>query len=98
VTAQSVTKWRKAPGGGPVTEGTHRLKSENAMQPAIVAARAKAHAKARDPVRRAKIAAAKRGKPRPRPVVEAVAAAHRGTSHSAESRREMSESHKRWGM
>jgi hypothetical protein len=97
VTAQTVSKWRKALGVGPVTEGTHRLKSVNAMQPALVAARAKAHAKARDPERRAKIAAAMRGKPRPAHVVEAVAAAHRGTSHSAEARRKMSQAHKRRG-
>ena len=52
-------------------------------------------AKARDPIRdrsrREKIAAAKRGKPRPAHVVTAVAAAHRGTRHSAEVRRTMSE-------
>jgi hypothetical protein len=97
VTAQTVTKWRRALGVGPVTEGTHRLKSVNALQPAIAAAREKARARARDPERRARIAAARRGRPRPSHVIEAVAAAHRGTSHSAESRRKMSESHKRRG-
>ena len=95
VTAQTVSRWRRALGVGPVTEGTHRLKSANAPQPAIAAAREKARARARDPERRARIAAARRGQPRPAHVGEAVAAAHRGTSHGAESRRKMSESHKR---
>src|SRR5262245_4674218 len=48
-------------------------------------------------VRRAKIAAAKRGKPRPPHVGQAVAAAHRGTHHTPETRRRMSETHKRRG-
>jgi hypothetical protein len=39
VTAQTVTKWRRVLGVGPVTEGTHRLRSENALRPALVAGR-----------------------------------------------------------
>ena len=97
ITAQTVSKGRRALGVGPVTEGAHRLKSENARQPAIVAGREKARAKARDPVRRAKIAAARRGKPRPPHVIEAMAAGRRGKPHDAESRRKMSESPKRRG-
>jgi hypothetical protein len=54
-------------------------------------------AKAGDPERREKIAAAKRGKPRPQHVIEAVRQAHLGTHHSEETRRRMSEAHKRRG-
>lgn len=66
VTAQTVTKWRKALGVEPTTEGTSRLRSAYAHEPAAVRARSKAHAKADDPERCAKIAASKRGRPRPR--------------------------------
>jgi hypothetical protein len=94
VTAQTVTRWRKAPDVGPVNEGTHRLRHDYAEEPWAAQARAKAHAKAGDPARCAKIAATKRGKPRPAHVGAAVAAAHRGTERSAEARRKMSEVHR----
>jgi hypothetical protein len=92
-----VTKWRKALGVPATNEGTHRLHHDYFEEPWALDARAKAHAKAGDPVRRAKIAAAKRGKPRPAHVVEAVAEAHRGTHPSAEARRKMSAAHRRRG-
>ena len=47
--------------------------------------------------RRAKIAAAKRGKPRPAHVVEAIRRALQGKPLSAEARRKMSEAHRRRG-
>ncbi len=97
LTAQTITKWRKALGVGPTTEGTSELRRAYALEPPITEARRRAWAKSRDPVRRAKIAAAKRGKPRPRHVVEAVIAAHHGMVHSPESRRKMSEAHRRRG-
>jgi hypothetical protein len=81
------------------TEGTYRLQREYALEPAITAASERAHAKSRDAQRdrprRQKIAAARRGKPRPRLVVEAMAAAKRGKPLSAATRRKMSEAHKR---
>jgi hypothetical protein len=97
ITAQTVTRWRRALGVGPVTEGTHRLKSANALQPAIVAAREKARARARDPARCAKIAVSRRGKPRPAHVIEAMATGRRGKPHDIEVRQRMSESHKKRG-
>jgi hypothetical protein len=97
VTPQTVWVWRKALGVGPVTEGTRRLKHDYALEPGITAARTKAHAKARDPVRRARIAAARRGKPRPRHVIEALIAANKGRRLSEETRRKMSEAHRRRG-
>jgi hypothetical protein len=61
----TVWKWRKALGVGATTEGTSRLRSEYCEEPWFEQARQRAHAKAGDPDCRAKIAASKRGKPRP---------------------------------
>ena len=72
VTSQTVGVWRKALGVGALTEGTRRLKRDHALEPGIVAAREKAVSEASDPERRRKIAEARRGKPRPRHVVEAM--------------------------
>jgi hypothetical protein len=93
----SVWQWRKALGVGATTEGTSRLRRDHFAEPWADDTRKKALAKAGDPERRAKIAAAKWGKPRPSHVGEAVAAAHRGTKHTEETRRKMSASHKRRG-
>jgi hypothetical protein len=92
-----VWKWRKALGVERFNDGTMRLKRAYAAEPWFIEARAEAHTKARDPERCAKIAAAKRGKPRPAHVVQAVIDAHTGMRHSDESRRKMSESHRRRG-
>src|SRR5262249_6630757 len=98
VSDQTVTKWRKEMGVGPMTEGTTRLKSASAKDSRGVAGGVKkAVAKAGDPERRRKIAAARRGKPRPKHVVEAVRKAHIGKPHSEEARRKMSEAHRRRG-
>jgi hypothetical protein len=51
----------------------------------------------RDPEVLARRGAARQGKPLPRHVTEAAAAAHRGTHPSAETRRKMSDAHKRRG-
>jgi hypothetical protein len=64
-----------------------------AMKPALV----KMWAKARDPVRRAKIAAAKRGVPRPPHVVEGMRQRMLGRKPSAATRAKMSATHKRIG-
>jgi hypothetical protein len=67
VTGQTVSKWRRALGVGQTTDGTRRLRVDYSAEPWAVRARGKAHAKARDPERRRRIAEAKRGKPRPTP-------------------------------
>jgi hypothetical protein len=97
VTAQTVTVWRKALGVGPTTTGTSTLRGKIMLGEQGRRMRELLSAKARDPERCAKIAAARRGKPRPPHVVEAVRAAHTGSVHTAETRRKMSESHKRRG-
>jgi hypothetical protein len=67
VGASTVLLWRKALDVGPLTEGTRALRREYGYElidgklPALLA-------KSRDPERRAKIAAARRGKPRPPPL------------------------------
>src|SRR5262249_34295628 len=96
VTPQTVSKWRKALGVGFATEGTSQLHRETIEEPGD-AMRALSALKARDPERRRKIAVARRGKPRPPHVGQAVAEAHRGTHHSAESRRKMRATHRRRG-
>lgn len=58
ITPQTVSKWRKALGVGPVTEGTRELMHENAGRPVVVEGLPRAQAKTGDPQRRAKIAAA----------------------------------------
>uniref|UniRef100_UPI0011AB131E NUMOD3 domain-containing DNA-binding protein n=1 Tax=Anatilimnocola aggregata TaxID=2528021 RepID=UPI0011AB131E len=51
---------------------------------------------ARSPERRAKIAAAKRGKPRPAHVIEILRRVNTGRKHSAASRAKMSAARKAW--
>jgi hypothetical protein len=93
----TVWKWRKALGVGAVNEGPRHLKRENYADHVGATMRAAAAPTLRSPARRAKIAAARRGKPRPRHVVEAVRKAHLGTTLSPETRKKMSEAHKRRG-
>ena len=97
ITGQTVTKWRKALGVPETNEGTHRLRSEYTDEPWSIEARKKAHAKNGDPGRRAKIATAKRGKPRPRRVMEKLIAARTGSKHTPEAKAKMSAAHKRRG-
>ena len=98
LTPQTVSKWRKALGIGPITEGTSTLYREYTKEPWAVEAFAKAHAKARDPEHCRKIAEAKRGKPRPRHVIEAMRQARLGMRHTEESRRKMSETRRKRGI
>ena len=67
ITPQTVSKWRKALAVGLTNDGTHRLRSDYTREPWAKRARRKGAARNGDPDRRAKIAAAKRGKPRPTP-------------------------------
>lgn len=97
VTPQTVSKWRKALDVAPVNAGTRRLKRDYSGEPLFVAAREKAHAKNGDPDRRAKIAAAKRGKPRPWHVVRKMARSKTGSKHTPETRARMSKSQKERG-
>jgi hypothetical protein len=93
----TVWTWRKALGVGATTEGTSKLRSDCAREPAVVTGLRKAQAKSGDPARRARLAAAMRSRKVDRRVVEALAAQRRGTRHREESRRRMSEAHRRRG-
>jgi hypothetical protein len=98
VTPQTVTKWRKAMGVEQYTEGTTRLKSASASESEGVAkALEMAHLKDADPERRAKIAAAKRGKKRPPEFVETMRKAKTGTTHTTAARAKMSAAHTKRG-
>jgi len=94
-------KWRKALGVEANNVATRRLRHDYALEPSGTAALELAQEKCRDGrrdrKRRQKIAAAKRGKPRPPHVVEAVRAAHLGKKASEQARRRMSAAHKRRG-
>jgi hypothetical protein len=97
VSPLTVWTWQKALGVGATTPGTSRLRWDHFAEPWAEVTRQKAVAKARDPGRRANLAAARRGKPRPRHVVEAMAAGRRGKPHDAATRRKMSEAHRLLG-
>jgi hypothetical protein len=86
MTPQTVTKWRKALGVPFANEGTLRFKVAFGKSPATQPALAAMHATLHDPKRAAKIAAAKRGKPRS-PATLAKMKRHR---HSATSKAKMS--------
>jgi len=90
VGASTVNKWRRALGVLRMNEGDRLLKRDHAKTDWAKAARAKAWAKARDPERRAKIAAAMRGKPRPPHVHQSLLRANKGRKLSAEHRQKLS--------
>jgi hypothetical protein len=97
----TVRKWRKALGVPAKNEGTLARAVAHGRSRKGRRAIAAMHNKSRNPTldapRRAKISAAKIGKPRPASVVAAIRRAHIGHRQSAESRRKMSESHRRRG-
>ena len=98
VGTDTVWKWRKALGVKPINKGTSELLGR--WSPATVQskkARSKLKVALKSPERAAKIAAGRRGKPRPPHVAEAVRRANLGRKLSAESRQKMSEAHKRRG-
>jgi hypothetical protein len=97
VTGQTVTKWRKALGVPPNNEGTRRRRVRHGKSKAGRKALAAMHAKLQDPGRRAKIAAAKRGKPRPASVIETLRKANTGRKLSTATRAKMSAAHKQRG-
>lgn len=94
VTSQTVTKWRKAL-GIQTTPGTQQLRRAHFAEPWAELTRKKAWSKARDPGRREKIAASRRGKPRQQHVIDAMRKGRTGKPHTEETRRKMSESHQR---
>ncbi|MEX1027413.1 MAG: hypothetical protein WD049_05315, partial [Candidatus Paceibacterota bacterium] len=81
VSRGTVRRWRRALDVGRKTPGTLRLQEEALKAPS----------------RRSKIADAKRGKPRPKSVVEALREANKGRRLSEDHRRKMSESHRKRG-
>lgn len=93
---QTVTKWRKALSVARGTQGTTRLFRENIAENGDTM-RALGVLKANDPERCRKIAEARRGKPRPPHVLKAMHSARRGVPHTEETRRRMSETHRRRG-
>jgi hypothetical protein len=97
VTAQTVTAWRKALGVPMMNEGTGRLYREYAPERLTVEARIKARKAMRFPDVREKIAAAKRGKPRPPHVVEAIRKANKGRPLSLPHREKIGEALRRRG-
>jgi len=101
VTPQTVTKWRKALGAKRSNPGSHRLWHNNALSEPVAAGREKANMRSRngklDAGRRAAIAAAKRGVPRPRHVVDGMRKRMLGVKLSAETRRKISRTHRTRG-
>jgi hypothetical protein len=98
ITPQTVTKWRKMLGVGSLTPGTRQRLRDNYFhdgRDAVMQERARE--RLRDPEVLTRREATRKGKPLPRHVTEAAAAARRGTHHSAEARPRMSEAHKRRG-
>jgi hypothetical protein len=95
VRPDTVSRWRKALGVPRSNKGSHALWSANAHKPWAVAARKKARAASKTPRALAKLSAAMQGRRSPAHVIEAVRRAHLGTTHTAESRRKMSETHRR---
>ena len=98
VTGQTVTKWRRRLGiAGRMTKGTLKLKEGYGETDWFKAAQRKAWSKARDPERRAKIAAAKLGQPRPAKVRAALLRSHKGKPLPVDVRRKMSRTHQKRG-
>jgi hypothetical protein len=93
----TVSKWRQVLGVQQNNAGTLLLRQGYGEEEWFAKAQRKAWSKARDPVRRAKIAAARRGKPRPRYVVFAMSERMSGRKLSAATRQRMSEAHKARG-
>jgi hypothetical protein len=78
-------------------QGTRRLQRAYTNEPFFKQVTRLARAMASDPERCAKIAAARRGKPRSPHVVEAVRRAHLGMRHTDAARKKMSVAHQRRG-
>jgi len=93
----TVSKWRQLLGVQQNNAGTLLLRQGYGEEEWFAKMQRKGWSKARDPVRRAKIAASKRGKPRPPKVIEGMRRRMLGKRLSAETRRRMSATHKARG-
>ena len=93
----TVWKWRKALAVPQRNYGTRKLWQANVANGFYWEGVKAGAATARDPIRRAKHAQARRGKRRSRETIEAARHAHVGAKHSPEARRKMSEAWKRRG-
>jgi hypothetical protein len=82
----TVWVWRRALGVPQNNAGTMARRRELGQTEWFREFRAKGQAKARDPIRRERVAAAKRGKPRPQHVRDALRAANQGRPQSEETR------------
>jgi hypothetical protein len=98
ITPQTVTKWRKMLRVDSLTPGTRqRLRDIYYHEEHDAVMRERGRERLLDPEVLARRGAARKGKPLPRHVTEAAAAARRGTHHSAKSRRLMGEAlRRRW--
>jgi hypothetical protein len=96
VKRHTVWQWRKALGVPQYNPGTTKLKSE-LLSPVLDRARPAAIALAGSAERRAKISAARKGKPRPPHVVEAVRRSSTGRRHGEEARAKMSQANRKRG-
>jgi hypothetical protein len=94
---QTVSKYRKILGVPLATEGTSRLHRDIADEVFTEEVRARAVAAANTPEANAKKSTAKRGKPRPAHLMEALARFNRGRKLPEATRRKMSQAHKRRG-
>jgi hypothetical protein len=93
----SVSRWRRELGVGRITEGTRRLYRDYAQEPAGQDALEKAIARAREPAVRAKMGAARRGRPPHPNTRRASVAACTGKPLSEEHRRKIGEALRRLG-
>jgi hypothetical protein len=98
VSMLTVWTWRKALGVGHVNPGTSALRKRWAPETLNTAeCRAKSREATQRPERNAKIAASRRGKPRPRHVIEAMRQGNLGREPTKETRRKMSAAQRRRG-
>src|SRR5262249_9056923 len=95
VTPQTVTAWRRVLGVARKTEGTSRLHRDSFLESVPPEARERGRQNASSPEANAKKSLAKRGKPRPAHIMEALARFNRGRKLPEATRRKMSAAHKR---
>jgi hypothetical protein len=88
---------RRALGVPTINEGTHRLLARYAQTERFKEAQRRGQAKNNDPKRRAKIAAAHRGRKRPEEVRRAISAALTGRKRTVEHCQNLSAAHKKRG-
>lgn len=97
VKASAVTRWRRALGVELSNPGTRILREAIGYDPRVVQGLKKAHAKANDPVRRAKISVANKGRKVSDKVRKRLSELRTGTKLSAETRRKIGETYRKRG-